>query len=443
MSTPNIRFYSVERASLACIAVALFLAAGCPGDPDAVPCDTEAPGVLCTIAGSGENGHDHDADTMILPALEARFSLPQDTLPGPDGVLYILDWNNHRLRALDPNGTIRWVAGRGELGGSLDDPENGDFNHPTNIIFNQTGTRIIMAAWHNSKIREIDVATGEIVDSCGDGKRAYFGDGGPALTASLDLPTSIALDPTGNLVIMDQANQVIRRIESDGSIQRIAGQCIVDSAPPRGPGRCADGVAPTQCPDGPNGPSGKFTCGDPAEFCGLPCTPGYSGDGMLATEMRMNQPFGQSATPAGRLAYTASGDLYFADTANHLIRRIDSDGIVHRVAGQPPVGGVAQAGHSGDGGPASDALLNYPVDLAFSDSGVLYFTDANSHCVRSIEPDGTISTAVGVCGVKGYEGDGGAADEALLNYPFGVAWAEGRLYVADTGNSVIRAVHLP
>ncbi len=406
------------------------------------PCDPDAPGTICTIAGSGDNGYDRNADTTALPALGARFSLPQDTLAAPDGTLYILDWNNHRLRRLE-DGEVHWVAGRGELGGSLDDPANGDFNHPTNIIFDPTGTKIIMAAWHNSKIREVDLQTGTVTDSCGDGRRAYFGDDGPAITSSLDLPASIAFDPNGDLVIMDQANQVLRRVDEAGDIHLMAGRCIVDAPAPGGPGRCPDGVEPTQCPGG----SGKYTCGDPAMFCSRPCTPSYGGDEGPATEMRMAQPFGQSATPAGRIAYDADGNLYFADTANHLIRMIDTDGIVHRVAGQPPIetpmGFTFQNGYSGDGGPAVDAELDYPVDLAFGGDGTLYVTDVRNHCIRGIDPDGTIRRVAGVCGEHGYAGDGGDPLDALFNLPFGIHWANGRLYVADTGNSVIRSFSVP
>jgi hypothetical protein len=402
-------------------------------------CDPDVPGTICTIAGSGENGYDRNADVDILPALEARFSLPQDTLTADDGTIYILDWNNHRLRAL-ADGEVAWVAGRGELGGSLDDPANGDFNHPTNIIFDPAGN-IVMAAWHNSKIRVVDRTTGAVSDSCGDGKRAYFGDDGPAATSSLDLPASIAYDPQGNLVIMDQANQVLRYIDASGTIRHMAGRCIVDAPAPGGPGPCAEGVEPTQCAEGPNGPSGKFVCGDPMVYCAKPCTPSFAVDEGPATEMRMAQPFGQSAPPAGRILYNAAGDLIFADTGNHLIRRIDPDGIVHRVAGQPPVGGVPQAGYAGDGGLALDATLNFPVDLALGDDGTLFFTDVRNNCVRAIDPAGIISTAVGVCGEKGFEGDGGPPEDALLNLVFGIEWTgDGRLIVSDTGNNVIRSV---
>jgi outer membrane protein assembly factor BamB len=428
----------IHSTSLAALAL---VASGCQEDPP-VPCDTDVVGNICTIAGRGENGYDRDAEERDLPALEAKFSLPQDTLTGSDGTVFILDWNNHRLRAL-ADGEVRWIAGRGELGGSLDDPENGDFNHPTNMIWDQSGENIVLAAWHNSKIRTVNPTTGDVTDTCGDGKRAYFGNDGPAAMSSLDLPASIAYDPAGNLVIMDQANQVLRHIDTEGMIHLRAGQCVIDAPMPNGPGLCAEGVAPTPCPaDMAGRASGKSTCGDPMTTCSKPCTPGYTGDEIPATELRMAQPFGQSASPAGRIAFGPDGNLYFADTGNHIIRMIDADGIVHRVAGQPPADGVAQSGYEGDGGPALAARLDYPVDLAFGDDGTLYFSDVRNHCVRAIDASGTISTVVGVCGEQGYEGDGGPADEALINLAFGIEYVDGRLQVADTGNHVIRTVLL-
>jgi hypothetical protein len=417
---------------------------GC-GEDEPAPCDSSVPGNICTIAGNGENGYDVNADSTPLPGLEARMSLPQDMLVGPDGTLYILDWNNHRLRRLTQAGMLEWMAGRGELGGSLDDPANNDFNHPPNFILDGTGDNIVIAAWHNSKVRTISLDTGLIVDTCGDGKRAYFGDGGPAVDSSLDLPASVALDPQGQLVIMDQANQVLRVVDSSGVVQRLAGNCIID-----GDGPCAEGVEPVQCPDGPNGPSGKRTCGDPMATCSKPCTPGYSGDGIAAVDMRISQPFGQSAWPAGRIAFDPTGNLYFADTSNHIIRMIDTQGMVHRIAGTPPpnspCSGSAceiQRGYAGDGGPALDAMLDFPVDLEIGEDGTVYFTDVYNHCVRAISPDGIVNTVVGNCGHKGFDGDGGPATAAHLKMPFGIELAGGRLYIADTGNNVIRSVLLP
>ncbi len=417
---------------LPCAALGLF-AIGCGVDAPA-PCDRTVPGNVCTIAGNGENGYSGEEGL----ALEARLSLPMDTKVAPDGSLMIIDWNNHRIRQLAADGTIHFIIGNGEIGGSIDDPATGDFNHPTGILFNPAGTQLYISAWHNSKVRAYDLATAAVVDTCGDGRRAYFGDDSPALTASLDLPASIAWSPTGELTILDQANQVIRQIDTAGKIHRLAGQCVVDMAAPSGPGACPDGVAPTACP----APSGKTVCGDPAIWCSTACSPGYGGDEGPALAMRMGQAFGQAADPGGRILYDPQGNLIFADTTNDVIRSIDPAGIVHRIAGVAPVNGVAQGGYSGDGGAALSAQLNHPVDLALGDDGTIYVSDVYNHCIRAIHPDRTISTVAGVCGMKGSSGDGGPATKALLNRPYGVEWNAGTLYIADTGNSVVRAIRL-
>lgn len=406
----------------------LLLLGACSDDtPEA--CDPTVASTICTIAGDGENGYSGDDG----PATSARMSLPQDMLRAADGTVYILDWNNHRIRSLPGDGTIRHVAGRGELGGTLDDPANSDLNHPTGLVLDPSGTKLVIAAWHNSKLRTIDLGTGEIVDSCGDGRRQYFGDGGPALTATLDLPASLAYAPNGNLLIMDQANQVIRQIDPAGTITRYAGRCVVDANMPLGGGPCQPGQQPIACPS----PSGKFTCSNQAT-CSLPCTPAYGGDEGPAIDLRMGQPFGQSADPAGRIAFDAAGNLFFADTANSVIRKIDTAGIVHRFAGTPK-----QTGYEGDGGAALDAKLFNPVDLAIGDDGTLYFTDVYNHCVRAVSPDGMISTFAGICGDAGYDGDGGAPAAARLKRPYGIEVAGGVMYIADTGNHVVRSIKLP
>jgi len=429
--------------------LSLTVAAGACGDnasggadadvsPDAnVPpaaCADPDVGIICTVAGSGGFGYSGDDG----PALSAEFSLPQDTLKVGDDLL-VLDWNNHRLRKVQADGTIVHVAGRGELGGDLDSPQNQDFNHPTNLLFDEDSGNVLIAAWHNSKVRMVDLETGDVTDYCGDGRRAYFGDGVACSavtppTVAFDLPAALAWDPDGDLVVMDQANQVIRRVDGDGMVHKVAGNCIIDQPPSAGgPGPCETPVA---CPGG----SGKMTCGDPASTCASPCNPSYVGG--TAETLRMAQPFGQSADPAGRIVYDGDGNLLWVDTENSLVRKLDGAGNDTIVAGLAPVEGVQQKGYSGDGGPAVEAKLNRPVDIALDSDGSIFVSDVSNDCIRRIDSDGVITTFAGVCGERDFGGDGGPAAQAHLKLPFGIEIAGDWLYITDTGNSRVRAVRL-
>jgi sugar lactone lactonase YvrE len=420
------------------------LAAACggdaPADPDAAPpadCDLDQPGVICTVVGNGKNGYDIGPDNteLVLEPLAAKLSLPTDTMMAPDGTLYIVDWNNHRIRRIDPaDGLLKHVAGRGEPEGAGDDPSNSDLNHPTGVLLSPDGRRLVIAAWHNSQLREVDLATGELVVTCGDGRRAYFGDDDPDGPITLDLPASLVYHPSGDLLIMDQANQVIRRLDQDGVIHRFAGQCVTSEPNVPEP----TDVEPSPCPGG----SGKFFKGD-AAYCARPCNAGYAAtDDPLA--LRMAQEGSQAAFPGGRMVIDPAGNLYFADTNNHLVRRITPAGTVEVVAGLPPVDGVPRSGASPDGTLATAGALNRPTDLALADDGTMYFSDVDNHCIRRIDPvDGALYTVAGACGEPpGFAGDGGPAVAARLSRPYGIELAGDALYVADSGNNRIRLVNL-
>ena len=208
---------------------------------------------------------------------------------------------------------MRIVAGIGELGPSSDDPSTNRLNHPTNVAFDPLGPpgELVIAAWHNSRIKRADIATGAVIDICGNGKRGFGGDGGPAEVATLDLPVGVVFDRAGNLLIADQANQMIRRVDrATDVISTIAGI-----------GHCADDVNPDPC---------------------------QLNDGGPATAAGFHFPIGQSASPGGRIALGADGSIYVADTGNFRLRRIDPAGTITTFAGN------GTWGFAGDGGPATD-----------------------------------------------------------------------------------------
>ena len=156
------------------------------------------------------------------------------------------------------------------------------------------------------------------------------------------------------------------------------------------------------------------------------CTAGYSGDGGPAVKAQLSQPDG--------LALDGAGNLYIADAANSVVRRVAPNGIITTVAGN----GIS--GYSGDGSLAASAQLNVPTGVAVDSAGNLYVADFSNHVIRKVAPNGTISTLAGT-GKCGHSGDGSAATGAQLCGPQGVAVdSAGNVYISDTNNNTIRKV---
>ncbi|HTE56311.1 MAG TPA: hypothetical protein VK698_35905 [Kofleriaceae bacterium] len=396
-------------------------AAGCADDRD--PCGEV--GVLCTIAGTGESGFEIPAVAGV-PAVEQTLYLPVDVAADPDGKLVVVDFGNSCFRELDrATGTMRRIIGKGDIGFGC--PDGGlecdalDFalNHASSITFD--GDDAVVAGFFNSVVLRIHRQTGAVTEVYGAGTRGeYTGDGGPAVDAAFGLPTAVAVDDDGGILVLDQENQVVRRIDPDGTIARVAGNCLIDD-PYVSP--CAAGQEPVACEE-----SEKLTCGDPARGCFEPCSAGYSGDGGPALEARFGLATGTQVLPS-RITRGPSGSLLIADTLNHRIRQIDDDGRVTTVAG------------TGEAG-AGPGQLNRPVDVAVGPDGALYIADSWNDCVQAIRPGGELAPVAGRCGEPGYAGDGGPATDALLDQPLGVEVADGVLYIADTANHVVRAMRI-
>jgi sugar lactone lactonase YvrE len=432
--------YAISRHAGALLATAL--ACGCAGEDidesrmEELRSDCDQHGVICNYMGDGVAALGHDGEGPH----DVSLYLPQDLTIAEDGTPYVLDWNNHRVRTLQ-GGVVQTVIGTGELGDALDGPAlETSLNHPTHITFDPDG-RLVMSAWHNSKVMRYDAETEELTTICGDGRRDYGGDGGPAMRAVLDLPVATVFDRQGRMLIMDQANQRIRRIDDEGMIETVVGPSDqFEPAPQELVQVCGEEAA-----------AGLATCklcleedaDDPK--CPPQKPQGFAGDGGPGKEALIYQPFSQSAPPAGRMEMAPDGTLYFCDTGNHRIRALSEDGMVRTVAGSGPetFDRDFEGGYSGDGGPATEALLQRPTDVAIDADGNLYIADTFNSCVRKVDSEGTISTVAGRCGEKGSEGDEGPATEALLNRPYGIALdLDGNLYIADTHNHRIRVVHL-
>ena len=228
-----------------------------------------------------------------------------------------------------------------------------------------------------NRIRKVDTA-GTITTIAGDGTAGFSGDSGPATAARLDNPLGVAVDGAGSLYIVDEDNNRIRKIDTAGTITTIAG----------------DGTA------------------------------AFGGDGGLAIAAQLNSP--------SDVAADSAGNVYIADTGNQRIRKVDTAGTITTIAGD------GTAGFNGDGGPATDAQLSNPLGVAAGSTGSVYIADTFNLRIRKVDTAGTITTIAGD-GTFGFSGDGGPATDAQLNVPIGLAVdSDGKVYIADAFNSLIR-----
>jgi len=356
-------------------------------------------GVLYYLAGQADARGDYGDGG---PASEALLYWPMDITPLPTGELLVMDWNNHRIRKITPDGTIHHLIGSGQLGDTrTGDQTQGRFNHPTEIKLGPDGTYWI-STFHNWCIKNIDPATLEMIQVLGDTARGLRGDypeNGGSLDATakprFDLPSSLTFDPAGNMYFCDQGNQRIRKID----LQTRVVETFVGGT--RG---WRDGVG---------------------------------------TEAQVTLPGAQTVGTGergGGLDLAPDGEnIYMADTENNRIRMIN---IATRMV--TTIAGTGEAGYAGDGGPALSAQLNFPTDLACASNGDIYFADAHNHAIRKIDAAGTITTVAGT-GVPGFSPSGTPARSAMLSGPRGVAYDNDTktLYIADTYNHQIKMVRNP
>ncbi|MDD9998867.1 MAG: hypothetical protein OXQ89_14085 [Rhodospirillaceae bacterium] len=342
-------------------------------------CEASLAGTIRTLGGmAGLAGYAGDGGF----AVDARLDGPFDVAVDAGGNVFVAELFNHRIRKIGPDGIVVTFAGTGAAGFSGDGGPStaADLNSPVGVAVDAAGY-VYVADRLNHRVRRI-ATDGTIETIAGTGTDDYSGDGGPATEAELDQPSGVAVDTAGNVYVADSQNHRIRRIGLGGTIETIAGTG----------------------------------------------TDGYSGDGGPATQARLNSPFD--------VAVDAMGSVYVADTFNHRIRRIGTDGTIVTVAG------TGMGGYGGDGGPATEALLNNPTGVAVTGAGYVFVADWGNDRIRRIAPDGTIVTFAGT-GVEGYGGDGGAAVQAQLLDPSGVTVdAMGRAYIADTSSHRVRVVDL-
>lgn len=391
---------------------AWLLLAACGGDAPtpALPVDTtpvdlcadlaQAPaGTICTVVGIPQVAM---FAAEGLPAAESPLYSPVDMTVGPDGLLYVIDFNNHRVRRVDADGAVRSIVGDGFLGDGPEGPAlAAELNHPSGMVFDPANpAQLYLAGWGNSRIGAVDLSRQAYRFVAGTGERTYNGDGLAGPATAFDKVSGLAFDDDGSLLFIDQGNALVRRLELDGTVSTIAG------TPPM------------------------------HDAWGYP-NPSTGWDGDEAHSAHFNFGRGEYIFPGAGILRVGR-TLYLADKANHVVRALDLDtGALSHVAGT----GMTD-GYAGDGGPAELGRFNLPTDLAAGPDGAIYVADSYNRCVRRIDADAVLSTVAGVCTVAGFDGDGGPATEAHLYTPYGVEVANGLLYIADSGNQVVRAVKL-
>jgi len=292
-------------------------------------------------------------------------------------------------------------------------------------------------------------AAGERIQTvAGSGSGGFGGDAGPAVSALLTAPSDVAsldaLHGGAGYLIADTSNHRIRRVDANGTITTVAG--AGPTAPAAG-AFAGDGLSPTNPTVRLNQPRGvspldvsgsSFLIADTGNnrvrevingtlvTVAGSGTPAFGGDGDGAQIAQLNQPAGVAAL--------SDGGYLIADTGNNRIRRVSQSGIITTVAGTGP------AAFTGDGGPATQAALNAPSDVAPLAGGGFLIADTGNNRIRRVAADGTITTVAGA-GPAGFRGDGGPAGKALLNAPEGVAaLADGSIAIADSGGERVRLI---
>lgn len=379
-------------AALSCVAFSLVHVA-----------TAQAPGTIQTAVGNGYQGH----FGIGGPATSAELFSPNSVAIDKEGNLFIADTAAERIFKVEAaTGRISVFAGNGAGGYSGDDgpATAATFNHPFGLAFGPGGNLFVSDS-RNNVIRKINLSTGIIKTVAGNGSGAGPGDADacgavtPGLKAkqtTLCNPFGLAVDRDGNLYFTNATSQVLKVTVSTGIVSIVAG-------------------------------TGSY---------------GYSGDGGPAA--------GATLSWLPGLALDSQGNVYIADSGNCAIRKIVAGtGNITSIVGTPSSPYSGTCGYSGDGGPASSALISSPFGLSADASGDIFVSDNTNNVVRMISAsNGNVYTAAGRSanghGIFGYSGDGGPAVNATLADPLGLAVdAAGDLYIDDNQNFVVREVSQP
>lgn len=326
--------------------------------------------------------------------------------------------------------------GTGTTGGYAGDggaATSAELFFPYGIAFDKKGN-LYIGDQANNVVRKV-THSGIISTVAGNGQQGFSGDSGLAILAKLDNPTGIAVDSVGNLYICDSYNYRVRKVDTFGVITTFAGIGVWSYSGNGGPATAA-GLSNVSGAVFDN--KGNLCLVDGNNYCIRKVTR----SGIISTIAGNGQQgFSGDGGPAtsamlnqlGAVAFDSKGNFYIADFENQRIRKVDTSGIISTIAGN---GNIAS---SGDGGPAINAEVDYPSGITVDRMNNIYISDCGRK-VRKIDTSGIITT---ICGnfTYGYIGDGGPAISAELNHPQDLAFDTlGNLYIADYWNNKIRMI---
>jgi len=358
----------------------------------------------------------------------AQFAYPQGLATDAAGNVYVADSGNNVIREISPGGVVTTLAGTG-VAGSLNGAVGvAQFNHPDAVATDASGD-VFVADTNNSTIREISAGT--VTTLAGSAGAAGWMDG-TGSAARFDHPQGLTVDISGNIFVADTYDGTIRLISTGGVVTTIAGAAYaagyVDgtgaAAQFNNPlGIVADGADNLYVADFGNDTIRKITTAAAVTtFAGTAPHPGAANGTQSAAQFSGPQA----------AATDSSGNMYIADTANNTIRKITPTGVVTTLAGT--AGGTGS--NDGTGGAAQ---FNSPQGLIADASANIYVADTGNNTIRKITPAGAVTTIAGTAGVTGSANGTGSA--AQFNKPEGIVIdTSGNLYVADTGNDIIRMI---
>lgn len=330
---------------------------------------------ISTFVGTGVLGFSGDNG----PANKATIYSGQSTCIGPDGSIYIADWGNNRVRKVSPNGVITTIAGTGQPGYDGDGglATSAKINQPHRVALSPDGT-IYFTDLSNNAIRKID--TNGIISTIVKSEKGYAGDNGPIKYAQVKEPRCITLGFDGCIYFSDSGNHRVRKISPDENIITIAGNGVATFGGDGGSAISASLNNPQDVVLTKEGylyicdqDNNRIRCISPDGIIKTVVgkgIAGYSGDNGKAIDACIYKPEG--------IAVDTDGTIYIADSENHCVRRVTPDGIITTIAGD----GVSA--YSGDNGLAKNARFVKPHAIVIAPDDTLYVSDLDNHRIRKL-----------------------------------------------------------